>query len=306
MKKILVYRNSSLGDFIVSLPAVNIIRQKNKNSKIYFCSWITNVLGHVNPDRLPISKKLIDDFIFFKKGFLGTIKLLIKLKRMNFDKIYYLNEIVDYRKLKRDKIFFDLVGIKKKYGFQRINYDYNKHNETYYLCKRVDPDGNFKITFDGVCKKTKYTNANYITISMGGRNKKKNWKIKNWKILIKKILNYFPNIKLKFVGSKKELRQSNYINKINPYRIKNHCGESIKEMFDMLEKSKLHISHDDGTMHVASIFSKRCVSIFGKYDKKGKWYTSNPNQINIYPKRNINEINPDSVFFYIKKVKKKK
>ena len=36
MKKILIFRHASLGDFIVSIPAITMIRKKFVNHKIYY------------------------------------------------------------------------------------------------------------------------------------------------------------------------------------------------------------------------------------------------------------------------------
>tara|TARA_B110000503_G_scaffold34719_1_gene56613 strand:+ start:1093 stop:1275 length:183 start_codon:yes stop_codon:yes gene_type:complete len=44
-----------------------------------------------------------------------------------------------------------------------------------------------------------------------------------------------------------------------------------------IKDSKYHISHDDGTMYVASAFQKTWGSNFGKLAEKGRFYLSNPN-----------------------------
>ena len=46
-----------MGDFIVSLPAINIIKNINPNSKIYFASQISKKIAFVRPDTIPIKKK---------------------------------------------------------------------------------------------------------------------------------------------------------------------------------------------------------------------------------------------------------
>ena len=48
-----------MGDFIVALPAVNIIKNINQNSKIYFASQISKKIAFVRPDTIPIKKKII-------------------------------------------------------------------------------------------------------------------------------------------------------------------------------------------------------------------------------------------------------
>ena len=153
------------------------------------------------------------------------------------------------------------------------------------------------IHFNIIQKSKNYRKKKFITISLGGRNIKKIWEIKNWEILIKKILNHFPNLNIKIVGSKKEKFSSEKICKINKKKIINMCGKTnINTLFNLINHSKYHLSHDDGTMHVASIFEKCGAAIFGITSEKGRWFPSNVKQLIFYPKEDINEINPHKVF----------
>ena len=36
MKKILCYRNSKLGDLLISIPAIKLIKKKHRNCKIFY------------------------------------------------------------------------------------------------------------------------------------------------------------------------------------------------------------------------------------------------------------------------------
>ena len=75
------------------------------------------------------------------------------------------------------------------------------------------------------------------------------------------------------------------------------CGKTtVKSLFRLINSSQYHISHDDGTMHVASVYSIPGVVIFGLTAPKGKWFPLNKKQKIIYPKRSINETKPIQVF----------
>ena len=304
--KILIYRISSLGDFIHSTPAIKLIKQNNPGSKIYFSSQKKDSVGFVTPDLLPFKKKIIDEFIFYNRdNYLSLLFFFTKIFRKKFDKLYYLTEFTTKSKEKRDYLFFKMCRIKEMYGFnlkgkntdeERSNYI--KYSETYYLCKTVNkyikPN---QISYSDIFCKKKNTNEKYITISMGGRNIKKTWQFKNWEILIKKILNKFPNLKIKIVGSKNEISNANIICKINNKQIANMCGKTtVKSLFKLINLSQYHISHDDGTMHVASVYNKPGAVIFGLTAPKGKWFPLNKKQKIFYPKKNINETNPEIVF----------
>ena len=303
--KILIYRVSSLGDFIHSTPAIKLIRQNNTGAKIYFASQKKNSIGFVTPNLLPFKKKIIDEFIFYNRdNYLSLLFFFTIIFRKKFDKLYYFTEFTTKSKEKRDYLFFKMCRIKKMYGFnlkgkntdEKRN-NYIKYNETYYLCKTVNkyikPN---QISYSDIFCKSKNTNEKYITVSMGGRNIKKTWQFKNWEILIKKILNKFPKLKIKIVGSKNEISNANIICKINKKQISNTCGNSIKSLFKLINSSQYHISHDDGTMHVASVYNKPGVVIFGLIAPKGKWFPLNKKLKIFYPKKNINETKPEMVF----------
>ena len=141
---------------------------------------------------------------------------------------------------------------------------------------------------------------------MGGRNINKTWNFENWKILIQKINNNFPKLKIKIVGSKNEIFNANKICQINNKMIINMCGKTtIKSLFKIINSSKFHISHDDGTMHVASACYRPGAVIFGLTAAKGKWRTINKKLKIFYPIKNINETKPNQVFRAIFDVLKK-
>lgn len=298
MKKILIYRNASLGDFIVSLPALNIIKKKNPNTKLFFASLISKKKNFVRPDNIPLKKKLIDKFIFFEYGKINFYNFCKNIKKKNFSKIYYLNAYVSKKKLLRDYLIFNFLGIKKKIGFEYEKFNYEKFNETYYLCRRVKKNlKNTDLSLKGyLLLKKNIINNKYITISFGGKNPLKKWSQKNWKNLIMSITTEIPNIKIVIVGSVYEFKIAKNLAKAKPGKIINLCNRTnIADLINVIGNSSYHISHDDGTMHIASTFNKKSTSIFGKSTaEKGRWFPKNPN-LKIFYNDNVNNINCEFV-----------
>ena len=303
--KILIFRVASLGDFIHSTPAIKLIKQNNPDAKIYFASQKKNSEGFVTPNLLPFKKKIIDEFIFYNNNYWSLSFFFIKILRKKFDKLYYLTEFSTKFKEKRDYLFFKMCRIKEMYGFdlkgkntEALRANYTKFNETYYLCRTVDKNINpDQISYFDIFDRKKYSKEKYVTISMGGRNIEKTWQFENWEILIKKIINKFPNLKIKIVGSKNEIDNANKICRINKKQITNMCGKTtVRSLFKLINSSQYHISHDDGTMHVASVYGKRGAVIFGLTAPKGKWFPLNKRQKIFYPKKNINETKPEVIF----------
>jgi len=298
LKKILIYRTCSLGDFINTAPAIKLLKKKYPNSLFYFVCQKRRSVGYVYPNLLPFKKKIIDKYIFFENNFLGIGKLFYKLKNLKLDLIYNFNEFSTLYRAKRDFIFFKSTGARKLIGFKNKDFNYKNNNETYHLCKIVKKNiKKSEISFSGIFEKVSKTNKKYITISMGGRNPEKSWNNRNWKSLVQIIVKKFPNLKIKLVGTINDIDNANNITKISKNYITNMCGKtSVKSLFKLINLSAYHISHDDGTMHVASTFNKPGAVIFGLTSHKGKWKPMNNKLRIFYPKKNINETKPDDVF----------
>ena len=304
-KKVLIYRNSSLGDFIHATPAIKLIKEQNPDAKIYFLSQKTNDAGFVTPNLIPLKKKIVDEYIFFQNNFLSMLFFTIKIYIKRFDKFYYLNEFKTKSREKRDYFFFKLLRINEMHGFNlkgassdKKRRDYIKFNETYYLCRIVDSKINMdQISYSDLFNKIKKSKEKYITLSMGGKKNKKKWNIKYWELLIKKIMTNLPNIKIKILGSNNEQEMGDIISKIDKTKITNMCGKTtIKSLFNIINLSRYHLSHDDGTMHIASVYEKKGAAIFGASGKKGKWFPLNKKQKIFYPKKDINEFKPNYIF----------
>lgn len=299
-----------MGDFIHATPSIQLIKKLNPKSKIYFASVKKKNTGYVTPNLLPLKKGIINKFIFFEYNFFSILSFLIKIFQIKFDKLYYLNEFINRKKEIRDYLLFKLLRINKTYGFNKKNFNYLKFNETFYLCQIVKNNINQNdISYAGIFEdnnKNKYNKEKFITISLGGRNTKKTWNFRYWEILIKEIVNKFPNLKIKIVGSKNEVLNANKICKIKSKQITNLCGKTtVKSLFKLINLSRYHISHDDGTMHVASVYNKPGAVIFGLTAPKGKWRTINKKLKIFYPKKNINDTKPIQVFKKIFKDLKK-
>ena len=90
MKKILIFRNAKLGDYLITVPSIQIIKEKYKKSKIYF---LTSKNKHYKELPKNIENlKLVDKFIFFQNNFTGYLKILSILKKQKIDVVYNLQE----------------------------------------------------------------------------------------------------------------------------------------------------------------------------------------------------------------------
>ncbi len=303
MKKILCFRNSKLGDYLISLPALQLIKKKYPSYKIFYLSS-RNENAPLLPKQIE-KKKFVDEFIYFNNNFYDLFKLFKYLRKQKFQKLYYIQEKSTLAREIRDYFFFRLSGIVKLYGFFNKKKNYSKFSETLQITKRIDQNINQLKLNQLTTIKSKgdkpIFNYKYITISIGGFSQPILWKIQNWGILTNLIC---KNLKYKIIilGTNKDLNYCNFLLKQNKICYYPLCGKTnINQLFNIIKYSKFHITNDNGSMHVASLYSKKTLCLFNNHDPLGKWYPANKNAIIIRPKNGVNTISPYKVFIKLKR-----
>ena len=296
--KILCFRNSNLGDYLISIPSLKLIRKKYPNSKIYYLTSKSKnyrILPKIINNTL-----LVDRFIYFNPTIHNYLILLKKLKSYNFDIFYYLNEKTDIFREIRDFIFFKIVASKKIYGFFSKKTNYTTNSETILLAKRVKKNiSKLQVVNLNQIKRRKKKSPykfKYITISIGGFSQPEIWKLDNWIYLIRLLLKN-KKYKIIILGTKSDYKNSIILKSKNKKRIISLCGKTeLDELFTLIQNSTVHITNDNGTMHVSTIFSKKTICLFNNHDPIGKWNPSNKNAIIFRSKNGVNGIKPISVY----------
>ena len=316
MKNILIYRTGSLGDTIVSLASIQLIKNLNPDNKIFFFSIKNEAPNSVSPIESIKDLNIINEYIELNnitslKSFFETLRILGKYK---FEKIYYLNEDRPLRKKIRDFIFFRIF-LNYKIIVLNLFTQNNNLYEGFYLINKIKKTSfnEFDNLNKIIRKKIKskiglynYFNVkNYITISPGGRIPSKRWNINNWKIFINKIITQNKNVKIVILGTKSDMSQNSLISKLNKNNIINLTGKtSISDLKHILNFSNMHICHDDGTMHLAMLLNKKVISLFHNLNFKEKWFQGhNKNYIQLYSSRGINKVKINQVMSKFKEIK---
>ena len=298
MKKIICFRNSKLGDYLISIPALKLIRNNNPNTKIYYLCARSKFFSKL--PKIINGNKIVDEFIFYDHSFWGLIKLIKYFRSKKFSKIYYIQEKPNLYRETRDFLYFYLLGIPKMYGFFQKRMNYKNNSETFQIAKRV----NNKITKNKILELINLRKNidkpilkyNYITISIGGFSQPRIWNVKYWKTLINLITaNY--NFKIIILGTKDDIKSSLIISSAKKNYILSLCGKTnINELINIIKYSKLHITNDNGSMHIASLFQKKTICLFNNHDPIGKWFPANKNSIILRPRTGVDSISPYKVF----------
>ena len=90
--------------------------------------------------------------------------------------------------------------------------------------------------------------------------------------MLRLILNNL-NHKIIITGTKEDIKNAKLLCFINPKRIISLCGKNnLDELLNIIKFSKLHITNDNGSMHLATLYSKKTLCLFNNHDREGKWY----------------------------------
>ncbi len=305
IKKILIIQLWGIGESVLTLPSINVLRKKfpkasidilltERNKDVYFKNKDLDKLISIKLD--PISIKLFIlknlkkyDLIVDMEEYLNIssiISFFTGKKRIGFSHNIRSNLYTDTVKY-NDKqhtaqTFSDLL---KKVG---INFKVNK-------LEKLNYSPNDKKTIDNLFLKNKINKKNLVVGIVPGAaesGRSRMWPKENYSELCNN-LNKKKNIKIIFIGSEEEKGLINeVISKIKEKdKVINLAGKiSIRELFYLVERCDLIISNDTGPMHISAAQGARTIGLFGP-NLPARFSPLNKKSISIY-KGNICEYSP--------------
>tara|TARA_A100001388_G_C28774776_1_gene506582 strand:+ start:70 stop:717 length:648 start_codon:yes stop_codon:yes gene_type:complete len=195
---------------------------------------------------------------------------------------------------------------------------YSKETETIQITRRVFKNSSVKkiknFSYIKTYKEKKIIKNRYLTIAPGGFalgrlpneikiNKPVRWKSEKWIKLCERLILQYKINKIVVTGTKKEEKLAQKLKYKFKNKIINKCGKtSVSEWINIIKYSDLHICQDNGSMHLATLFKKKNISLFNNHDDYGKWFPLNDNSYIIRLKGGINTIEINDVFIGVKKL----
>jgi len=286
IENILFFKVGSMGDNIITLPAIASIKEQNPNIKI---TMLTNTGGEnlVSIESL-IDKSYIEEFINYTgKSKLDMIKML---KNTKYDLIIDLTQPSSILRTIRNMIVFRFLGIDKAIGwniselsfFRKKQDDFNmvgselqkylSYLEDYGInTKRkfiLDITQKEKTKIDDIIEKYKLKNKKLIAIVVGSKRVTNRWSIEYFDETIKYILNNTEHIPI-IIGGKDD---NKLVEKLS-YNKYNFCGKLTPlESAELFKRCELTISNDTGPMHLSYAVGTQVIALFSARDFRGKWY----------------------------------
>ncbi len=280
--KVLIILPNWIGDIVMSLPAIEKIREIYKNEKLF--SLIRKDFYPLIKENLKVLK--IQPIFYYKKDFKNTISLIKKLRKEKFNKAFLFPR--SYRMF----VISFLAGINNIYGYgndilkkllmkeciPRDTKILSQHRVFYYLelPKKIKEFNSFNpptLIMPEKYKKFSQDLLNYLKVKdklLIGINpgatygEAKCWDRDYFIELILMLKKEF-NCAVFLIGGKDNIEKCEYIEK--KIKVFNFAGKlSIIESASLIEKMELFITNDTGPMHIADALGVKVVAIFGPTD----------------------------------------
>lgn len=295
--KVLIYRLGSLGDTVVALPALHVVRRAFPDAAF---TLLTNkpIAAKAAPVEAIVGQEFFVDAIDYPIGTRDVMKLLSvarKIRSGRFDVVVNLCEARTRLKTLRDRLFFKLSGIARLCGFPTEDSDFDPvidngtglfESETERLLRRVralgSADLNDPASWDLALTSEERTagasglpdgRTPVLALGVGTKMQAKDWGEENWKQLVQRLAIALPGWRLVIVGSADERQRAEDCCSMWKGQTANLCGAlSPRESAALLEKAEVFVGHDSGPMHLASAVGTPCVAIFSARNLPGQWF----------------------------------
>jgi ADP-heptose:LPS heptosyltransferase len=304
IQRVLIFRVGHLGDTVIALPALWAVRRHFSNARI---TILTNIdrenPSYISPvDVLP-EKGLIDDFISYPtntgifRSIKALIKLAIRLRRERFDAaLYLMPRVRSKRQLSRDRAFFQLAGLSNVKGISFLD----KNRLEYpipFPTPAVEPESEFLLrlvgelgikpnpigtdlllTAEEILAGEKWLAAavgyhvqtSLIAVATRGKWEFKCWDEDKYLKVVSNLIERKGCYPILFGGSDDREKGDRLIKAWGTGA--NAAGQlSVRESAVVLEKCKLYLGNDTGTMHLAAAVGLPCVALFSSMDYAGRW-----------------------------------
>lgn len=262
--RLLFIRFSSIGDIVLTTPAIRCAQEQIPGVEIHF-------LTKKSMQDLVRANPYIHQCHYLDNDFALTIAAL---KKIEFDYIIDLHHNLSSWKIKkalRVKAFsYQKLSLKKLLLAKlHINLLPKTH-----VCERyIDTLQHFNVVNDGkgldyfFPSNNSFTASNlptshqagFIAFVIGASYFNKKMPVAKWIQLAEKI-----NRPIVLIGGKEDQVAANLIAASNTSSIYNACGKyDLQESANIIQMSKLVVAHDTGFLHVAAAFKKPTITIWG-------------------------------------------
>jgi heptosyltransferase III len=307
--RVLIHRPGSLGDTVIALPCLRLIRRRFPDSELRV---LTN--APVADSAPPLSavldgSGLVDGYLEYPielRNPRQLWRLARDIGRWRPDVLIYLARRETRLQVWRDAAFFRACGIRRFFGLaltrDRIESrplpDGTFEREAERLVRNMAALGTVDLS-DPASWDLGLTEADralprrliaeriggqpFIVLGIGTKQPTNNWGLGNWRALAEQLCQIYPH-RLVLVGSEGDREQSEAIARGLADRCVNLCGLlKVRESAALIAAAPLFIGGDSGPMHLAAGVGTPLVAIFSRLNLPGIWFPSARQAKVLYP-----------------------
>jgi lipopolysaccharide heptosyltransferase II len=284
MKKILIFKMSSLGDCILSIPSIRAVRERFNNADI---KVLVDVRFREVFDRCPYLDEVITCDFKGRDRALGFFALARRLCSEDFD------ISIDLQNNRKSHFLSFLSSIPQRYG-------YNNHKWSFFLNRKTNlPEKSLQpikhqarvlglLGIMGVDPRlelwTEDESESWVDSFLGDNWLKKDqklvalslsaskkWKTKNWELAkmveLSELLAEKHGIRIVLLGSKNDERKARAFMKKATVKPVNAVGKTnIPRLVSLVKRCSAMVTGDSSPMHAAAATETPFVAIFGPTD----------------------------------------
>jgi asparagine synthase (glutamine-hydrolysing) len=305
-KRILIFRIGQLGDTIVALPAMWLVRKNYPAAHIALLCDRHPGKTHVIASDLLRGSRIFDEYLsypvsesgeFMRSGRMAT--LLANIRRKKFDTLVYLaptNRTAE--QIARDRRFFSMAGIRDFIGMHGFEHLEPKQEgepmassppESELLFRRLEVSGlkaepgdrtrmdlglgeedeaAMRLWFSSLPSDE---GRAWIAVGPGSKMPAKRWPLSRFQQVIGELISEFDIWPVIFGGEEDKVIGDWLLDQWGSgYNAAGALG--IRSSLAAMKHCELFIGNDTGTMHMAAAVGLRCVAIFSSRERPGLWY----------------------------------
>jgi heptosyltransferase-3 len=326
VERVLIYRLGSIGDFVISLPCLHLVRRRFPSQRIGLLTNMPVESRAAPASAILAGTGLIDDYIAYPPSSrdVGELRRVMNLVRaFKPDLFVYMVPRPSAFLVMRDFMFFRLSGARRTLGFpfrrdQRRRrppsaVDGLWESEAQRLARCLSELGDAEIdkprSWDLSLSAQEQDAADtllagepagksLIGLSVGTKQAVKDWGDDNWRAVLAAIA--APDLGLVLVGAEADRARSEALAAGWPGTVVNACGRlTPRQSAALIGRTRLFLCHDSGPMHLAAAVGTKCVALFSSKNHPGEWYPFGQGHRIFYPAPGT-EIRPDEVAAAVK------
>ena len=308
-KRVLIFRRGSIGDTIVSLPALNAIAEAFPNAE-------RRILTNSPTMEVAAPLQSIVDGTGLVHGYFVTstrsaspsiLKSRREIRVWKPDIVIYLSEPSSPARLLAEILFFWSCGIGRFMGIPlglslrryRKSTDNLWESESERLMRAIGPidtgKRDWSLNFpqserDEAARRLdawpgfRSGSGNFIAFSVGAKLSDKDWGDVNWRAVLAALAANQKTVGIIAFGADEDRERSQALLEGWPGPTLNLCGETSPRVGAlMMGKAAFYLGHDSGPMHLAALGGTRCVAVFAARAKPGVWFPHGEGHLIFYP-----------------------